>query len=75
MQIIGYLVTAFTIVGTIANSLKKRWCFYIWGVTNIFWCIYNMLSADYAQALLDAFNFVMAMMGLFKWKQTEGRKK
>ena len=41
MTILTYIVTAATMIGTIANSLQKRWCFYVWAVTNTFWMIYN----------------------------------
>ena len=29
MTILTYIVTAATMIGTIANSLQKRWCFYV----------------------------------------------
>lgn len=68
MKYIAYLVTAASIVGTIANSLQKRWCFYVWAVTNTFWMLYNAYNTPYAQSLLYVFNLVMAVVGLRKWK-------
>lgn len=65
---IAYAVTIATIVGTVANSLGKRWCFIVWMFTNGFWCVYNIGITQYAQALLYAFNFSMAIVGLFVWK-------
>ena len=64
---IAYLMTAATIVGTVANSFQKRWCFVIWACTNTFWAVYNVLHHQYAQAILYLFNFVMALVGLYKW--------
>lgn len=64
---IAYLMTAATIVGTVANSFQKRWCFVIWACTNTFWTVYNVLYHQYAQAILYLFNFVMALVGLYKW--------
>ena len=52
MTILTYIVTAATMIGTIANSLQKRWCFYVWAVTNTFWMIYNMTIGQYAQGLI-----------------------
>lgn len=69
MTVITYIVTAAAIVGTAANSLKKRWCFWIWLCTNAFWCVYNILIRSYAQSLLYAFNFAMAVVGLIRWKE------
>lgn len=71
MQYITYIMTAATIAGTVANSFQKRWCFYIWGITNAFWCIYNISIKEYAQAGLYAFNLIMAVVGLVKWRKKE----
>ena len=74
MNIIPYFVTAASIVGTVANSFQKRWCFYVWLCTNAFWCVYNAVSGSYAQAALYAFNFAMAVLGLVKWKQKQKKR-
>ena len=59
MQYIAYFVTAASIIGTVANSLQKRWCFWVWLCTNAFWIGYNLWTGSYAQALLYVFNFAM----------------
>lgn len=69
MIYIAYVVTIATIVGTVANSFGKRWCFFVWMCTNGFWCAYNIWIRQYAQALLYAFNFAMAIVGLIMWKR------
>lgn len=68
-DMIPYIVTAASIVGTVANSFQKRWCFYIWLCTNAFWSVFNAVNGSYAQALLYAFNFATAILGLIKWKR------
>lgn len=68
MNNIAYIVTLASIIGTVANSFQKRWCFCIWICTNAFWCIYNIINKQYAQALLYLFNFIMAIIGLVRWK-------
>lgn len=75
MNMIPYIVTAASIVGTVANSFQKRWCFYIWLCTNAFWCVYNAKNRSYAQSLLYAFNFAMAILGLIKWKHSRQERK
>lgn len=72
MNYIAYAVTAASIVGTVANSFQKRWCFWVWLCTNAFWVAYNIVCASYAQAILYTFNFAMAVVGLVKWRQKEG---
>lgn len=66
-----YIVTLLSIIGTVANSLQKRWCFYVWLCTNAFWCIYNAVHYDFAQAELYLFNFCMSIIGLIKWRQNK----
>lgn len=73
MQYIAYVVTVLSIIGTIANSFQKRWCFWVWGFTNTFWCVFNITHGSYAQALLYAFNFAMAIVGLIKWRKQKTR--
>lgn len=73
MNYIAYAVTAASIIGTVANSFQKRWCFWVWLCTNAFWVAYNLVRASYAQAILYAFNFAMAVVGLIKWRQKEKR--
>lgn len=69
MNYIAYFVTAASIIGTVANSFQKRWCFWVWIFTNTFWCVYNVIFGSYAQALLYAFNFAIAIVGLVKWRK------
>ena len=71
MIIIPYLITAASIVGTVANSLQKRWCFWVWLCTNAFWIVFNVINKSYAQALLYAFNFAMSILGLKKWRKEQ----
>lgn len=75
MVYIVYGVTFATIVGTVANSFGKRWCFWVWMCTNGFWCVYNVWIGQYAQGVLYAFNFAMAILGLAKWKRKKQKKK
>ena len=73
MTVITYIVTAVTMIGTIANSLQKRWCFYIWAVTNTFWLVYNMVIGQHAQGLIYALNLIMSVVGLVPWKRKGGQ--
>lgn len=55
MQYIAYFVTAASIIGTVANSLQKRWCFWVWLCTNAFWIGY-MADGD-----VDSDDYIFAM--------------
>ena len=71
MQIIPYIITALAIIGTVGNSCKKIWGFYIWLCTNAFWCVFNVMHRSYAQAILYAVYFILAIVGIVKWKKGE----
>lgn len=68
MTITTYIITILSIIATFANSMKKRWSFHIWLVTNSFWCIYNWSKQEYAQALLFGVYIAIAINGLRKWR-------
>ena len=74
MNYIAYIITALSIVGTVANSFQKRWCFVVWAFTNSFWSVFNIINGSYAQAILYAFNLAMAFIGLWKWRKNERQK-
>jgi nicotinamide riboside transporter PnuC len=63
------LITIASIIGTVANIYKKRWCFVIWLFTNGFWCIYDLTIGAYSQAILFAIYFGLAIHGLIKWRK------
>lgn len=68
MQAVTYIITALTIIGTVANSFQKRWCFVVWIITNVFWIIYNLSIQQQAQALLYVVNLITSIIGLIKWR-------
>lgn len=75
MIILTYIMTALAIVGTVANSFRRKWCFYLWAGTNTFWCIYNAANGEYALAIQYAFNFAMTIVGVVKWSRAEKKEK
>jgi len=66
-----WLVSAASLVGTVANVYKRRWCFWVWCVTNTVWVAYDLHKGADAQAALMACYAVLAVMGLLKWKEAE----
>lgn len=69
ITIISYLITGITLIGTVANSLQKKWCFYIWIPTNFFWVVYNVAIKQYAQAILYTVNTITSIVGLVQWSK------
>ena len=68
MKYLTYVIAALAIIGTAANSFQKRWCFYIWLVTNAFWCIYDFKIGAYAQAVQFVVYFMLSVNGLMQWR-------
>ena len=65
------LITIASLIGTTANIYKKRWCFIIWLFTNAFWCGYDLCKGLYSQSILFFVYFILAIVGLVKWRKSE----
>jgi len=63
-----WLLTILSLVGVILNIHKRKECFYIWGVTNAGWAIYDFAIGAPAQGTLFAVYFALAIWGIVKWK-------
>lgn len=63
-----WALTVLSIIGVIANTHRKRWCFLVWMVTNFSWCIYDFSIEAYAQSSLFAVYFILAIYGWLKWE-------
>jgi hypothetical protein len=64
-----WLVTVGSIVGTVANIHKRRWCFYIWAATNATWALYDLWKGALAQSALMTVYFGLALWGIAAWKE------
>lgn len=61
-------VVAGSLIGTVANIHKARWCFYVWAVTNAAWAGYDIWKTCYPQAVLQAVYFALAIWGIVQWR-------
>lgn len=66
-----WVVTVTSIVGTVANIYKRRWCFGVWLVTNSLWTAYDVWLGAWAQAALMAVYTGLAVWGLIQWRRHE----
>lgn len=74
MNIISYVITAITLIGTLGNSFQKIWCFYIWIPTNLFWVVYNIVIGQYQQAIIYTVNCITSIIGLIKWSEQKNKE-
>lgn len=66
-----YIITLASIVGTVANVRKKRWCFVVWLFTNAAWCVVDTYKGLYSQAMLFAVYVALAAWGLVQWRRSQ----
>ena len=64
----AWILTAASLIGTIANVKRKRWCFWVWLFTNAGWTAVDIYLELYAQAALFAAYTCLAAWGLIEWK-------
>lgn len=67
-----WIITALSITGVILNTLKNKWCFAIWLVTNFAWMMINFYHKMYAQSFLFFVYFILAIWGLYNWSRKKG---
>lgn len=63
-----WIVTAASIVGTVLNIKRQRYCFVIWLITNSTWCAYNLWIGSYPQAALFAVYVGLSVWGIIQWR-------
>jgi nicotinamide riboside transporter PnuC len=67
-----WLITIASIIGTVANIKKQRWCFYIWVATNALWAIVNLIIGLYSAAFLFTVYTGLAIWGIISWRRQSG---
>ena len=67
-------IVVFSIIGTIANIKKQKWCFIVWLFTNGAWLFYSLITEQYSRAILDAIYLCLAVYGLYEWTRTAKKK-
>lgn len=65
-----WLVSGLSLAGTLGNIYKRRWCFWLWLVSNSCWCAYDASIGAWAQSALMLVYAVLAIIGLLQWRKT-----
>jgi len=65
-----WVVTFFSLLGTILNIKKKKICFWIWLFTNVTWCVYDYMIGAYAQSCLFLIYTGLAIWGIIEWQKS-----
>lgn len=64
-----WVVTVMSLVGVVLNIKKRKECFYVWGVTNFAWMVYDFYIGAYSQSFLFAVYFLLAVWGIYEWNK------
>lgn len=71
VHLITWLLTLASLAGVVLNVRLDRRCFYVWTVTNACWAVIDWRKGLYAQAVLFAVYFALAIYGVYEWKRRE----
>lgn len=74
MQLITWLITLMALIGSFLNSNRDKRGFYLWIITNTFWCILDYRAGLLAQSFLYLCYIIVAVKGLFTWRKKEKKE-
>lgn len=66
-----WILVVMGVVGVVLNNHKNKWCFAVWGVNSVAWCIIDWYHGIYSQAVLFFIYFLLAVHGWWKWTRDE----
>ena len=68
-DLVGWIVTAVCLGGTVLNVKKVRWCFHLWALGNIAWLAIDIGNGLYSRAFLDLVQLALAIWGMLEWRR------
>jgi len=68
-EILGWLGFVLILFGYYFNARQLIFCFYIWGVGNIFFLIYALLISAMPQVAMSLFVLGMNIYGYIEWSK------
>jgi nicotinamide riboside transporter PnuC len=74
LMISTWILTVVSLIGTILNVKKIKYCFYIWTVSNTLWLCYDIYTGLYSRAALDLVHLLLAVWGIFAWHKKGSKK-
>lgn len=67
LSLVGWFVAVVSIVATVFNVKRKRFCFILWAITSASWSVIDGLAGLYSQASLEGLYVVLMIWGYFSW--------
>lgn len=73
LEIATWALAVISLIGTVLNVKKIKYCFYIWTVSNILWLTYDLYIGLYSRALLDVVHLGLALWGIYAWRKEDDK--
>jgi hypothetical protein len=67
-----WIIAIVSLIAAIMNIYKIKWCFLLWGITNLAWMIYDIHIGANSQAALWGIYFFIEIWGLREWSKNSG---
>lgn len=67
MTAIGWVCAVLSLIATVANVRKLRWCFGVWVLTNLTWTAIDARAGLWSQAALQLTYAGLAVWGILRW--------
>jgi hypothetical protein len=68
-----WIMAILAMLGTVLNIYRVRFCFVLWGTTNIYWVIHNLQIGENAQAMQFVFYTGTSIWGYYEWSRISAR--
>jgi len=64
---IGFIAYFISLVGTVLNIKKNRWCFVFWSAGNILYIANGLLTQQWSIVTMFVSNTIVAIIGFIQW--------
>jgi len=64
-----WFLAAASLIGVVLNIRRKRVCFAVWLFTNAAWTAVDLWHGVWAQSVLQAVYFGLAVWGIIAWRK------
>lgn len=73
---LSWIISVIGIIGAILNIQKKKICFVVWSIGNIFWMLLSIVVPEYRGQMPLWITFtILNIYGWYAWRKDELKKK
>lgn len=64
-----WFFTILSLFGSYLNCKKKKICFILWIICNVFWLLFDLKASVYSRVILDLVQTGFSIYGLMEWSK------